>query len=93
MTGQEVHNLRGHSESFLYGIAFSPDGRLIASADGGGILRLWDVASGREITAFSADTGIIYSVAFSPDGRRLATSSWDKRIKIWDLDSLISSAR
>src|SRR5271163_284354 len=39
--------------------------------------RLWDAATGREITAFRGHEGPVYSVAFSPDGRRMLTGSYD----------------
>src|SRR5262249_39269018 len=53
-------------------IAFSPDGKTLASAGRGG-LRLWDVATGKEIRRFEGHRAEVYCVAFSPDGKTLAS--------------------
>jgi WD40 repeat protein/serine/threonine protein kinase len=67
-------------------VAFSPDGRCLASGGGDGTVKLRDVA-GRAIRDLHAHNDLVVSVAFSPDGRRLATAGWDAAIKIWDVDS------
>jgi WD40 repeat protein len=85
-TGTELHTLRSFYpgenemvEGFPGGIetvAFSPDGRLLATGIVGPALRLWDVASGKLIHRFDASTaGSFIAVAFSPDGRMLAANN------------------
>jgi WD40 repeat protein len=69
------------------GIAYSPDGRTIATGHEGGAVILWDAASGAERRQFFGHTDWVYSVVFSPDGRRLASSSYDGLAILWDLDS------
>src|SRR5207248_6469630 len=71
-TGQEVHSLPGHTEA-IYSVAFSPDGRLLASAGWDSKIMVWNLTTGRE--AFNVQAvfvGSPWRVEFSPDGRLLA---------------------
>jgi RNA polymerase sigma factor (sigma-70 family) len=66
-------------------LAFSADGRLLASSDHGHVIHLWEVATGKEVRTFRGHRGEIHSLAFSADGRRLASSSTDSTVLVWDL--------
>jgi hypothetical protein len=66
------------------GVAFSPDGKRIASASGDGTVKLWDVATGRETATFTEHKGSVRTVAFSPDGARVVSGGFDNTVKVWD---------
>src|SRR5689334_1569098 len=74
----------GHSES-VGAIAFSPDGRILASGSSDNSAKLWDVASGRQLRTLSGHSSSVTSVAFSSNGRVLATGSIDATVKLWDV--------
>jgi WD40 repeat protein len=65
-------------------VAFSRDGRLLASAGRDGTVRLWDPESGRQQARLTGHTGTVATVAFSPDGRLLASACSDGTIRLWD---------
>jgi WD40 repeat protein len=68
--------------------AFSPDGKQLASIDFSGKVKLWDVASGKEVSGFQAHSGPTFMLAFSPDGKLLATASIDGTIRLFDASFL-----
>ena len=70
-------------------MALSPDGKILASGSSDKTIKLWDVATGREIRTLSGHTHWVNSVAFSPDGKILASGSWDGRILLWDVEAAL----
>jgi len=75
--------LTGHTDQ-IYAVAFSPDGKLLATASADTTARLWDVASHQLVgDPLTGHTNLVRGVAFSPDGTLLATTSLDHTARLW----------
>ena len=67
-------------------VAFSPDGRLIASASmGARFVRLWETATGKQVRQLAGHTAGVPGVSFSPDGHLLASAGSDQTVRLWEL--------
>lgn len=74
---------KGHT-GWVFSVAYSPDGKTIASGSVDKTIKLWDAATGRLITTIAAHDSAVSSVAYSPDGKIIASGSLDKTIKLWN---------
>ena len=78
-----LRTLTGHARE-VYSVAFSPDGRLLATASLDGTAWVWDPATGKHLRTLTGHASTVWLVAFSLDGRLLATASPDQTARVWD---------
>ncbi|HJZ59659.1 MAG TPA: WD40 repeat domain-containing protein [Gemmataceae bacterium] len=83
-TGKRVQTLAGHTEWETYAIAFSPDGKLFASAGADKQVLVWELATGKVRHRFADQASPVTALAFSPDSALLAGGGADKTIRLWD---------
>ena len=82
----QTHQLEGHT-AWVRSLAFSQDGKILASGSGDRTIRLWNVATGQCATILTGHTSGIQSLVFNRDGNILASGSNDKTIRLWDIST------
>jgi WD40 repeat protein len=93
-TGETVGELKGH-EKDVTAVAFSPDGKKVASGSLDGTVKVWDIKRRKELASFDDHHDDIFSVAFHPKESLLVSTAKDKTIRLWDLDKkdLLATAK
>ncbi len=74
-------------DHLIYTLAMSPDGQTLASSDNKGVVKLWNLQTGKLIRQLNAHYQVVTGLAFTPDGVTLVSSSRDKTIKIWNVSN------
>jgi hypothetical protein len=85
-TGTELKSLEGH-KNFVNALAFSRDGRMLASGCYDSTIKLWDLATGSELRTLKGHAGSIAALDFSADGRFLVSGSEDGSTRLWNTQS------
>ena len=95
-TGKEIRKLEGHQKvvsdrgitsGYVNALAFSPDGKLLASASCDNMARIWDVGTGKALHVLEGHRGFVNTVIFLRDGKTIATGGEDGTIRLWDVKS------
>ena len=85
-TGQLIGSIKGHGKAITK-VAFSRDGKLLATSSSDNTIQIWDVASKRELKTLTGHSASVESMDFSPDNRLLASASEDGSTFLWDANT------
>ena len=78
-------DLKGHT-ALVYSVAFSPDGKLLASAGADGLVKIWDIAGQKELKTLKGHDGPVTGVVFTPDGKGvISIGLMDRTVRQWNV--------
>jgi len=84
LVGSTLYTYRGHSD-VVWSVAWSPDGKRIASGSGDNTAQVWDAADGGNVYTYRGHSVYVEAVAWSPDGKRIASAGGDNTVQVWDV--------
>ena len=82
-SGKELRTFQA-DDTAVYAVAFSPDGKMLATAGKDQSIHLWEPRKGESLGVLKGHTGTVTSLAFAPDGKVLASGSLDTTVRLWD---------
>ena len=83
---KQVTDIKGGHSDTVYGVAFSPDGKKLASCGADKFIKVFEVPSGKFLKSFEGHTHHVLDVGWKSDGKLLASAGADSTIKIWDYE-------
>jgi serine/threonine protein kinase len=83
LTDNALRTLEGHTSN-VFALAYSPDGKTLASGSVDNTVKLWNASTGAVIRTLEGHTDSVRALAYSPDGKTLASGSRDKTVKLWN---------
>ncbi len=83
-SGQVLRSWQAHGDT-IFAMALSPDGKLLATAGGDKLVKLWELPAGTEVAKLEAHATQVLGLSFHPDGSQLVSAGADRTLKVWDV--------
>ncbi len=83
LTSTTLYTYHGHANG-ITSVAWSPEGKHIASGSADKTVQVWDAANGHNVYTYKGHGDQVWSVAWSPDGKRIVSVSWDQTVQVWN---------